>query len=151
MLLRDIMNVKNVVCTESTPLEQVFELMQRSRDGFATVVENRVHQKPIGIITEHDICVQIVGKSRNPRGMAAANVMNTKIVKASHDANVADLAKFSGKKGMTAIMVVDNEGILCGTVSAEELSRPWPQQPDDAPLVLAPNFNFASPQTDRIF
>ena len=124
MLLKDIMTERGVVCTESMPLEQVYEMMQKAPDGFATVVENHAHQKPIGIITEHDICLQIVGKRRNPKGMAAANVMDTKIIKALRDLTVSECAKLAQKNGNARILVVDENGILCGTVNKADLVEP---------------------------
>lgn len=121
MLLKDIMTKTSAVCTESMPLERVYEMMQQSADRFAIVVENQAHQKPLGIITEHDICLQILGRNRNPRGMAAANVMNTRIVKANRNLSVPDCAKLIDEGFAQRIFVVDDNGILCGTVAQTDL------------------------------
>lgn len=103
------------------PLKRVYEMMQQSSGGFAVVVENLAHQKPLGIITEHDICLQVIGKNRDPKGMAAANVMNTKFIKANHDSSVAECARLAEEHGAEKILVVDENGILCGTVDKIDL------------------------------
>ena len=121
MLLKDVMKDVGTVCTESMPLQQVYEMMQQSGSGFATVVENRAHQKPLGIITEHDICLQVVGRNRDPKGMAAANVMNTKFTKVNCDSTVTECARLAEECGAEKILIVDENGILCGTVEKTDL------------------------------
>ncbi|MBC7901657.1 MAG: CBS domain-containing protein [Saprospiraceae bacterium] len=144
------MNESCAVCTESTPLEQVFESMQRSGDPFAVVVENNAHRKPIGIITEYDICFQIVGRSRNPKGMAAANVMNTRIVKAGRDQSVSDCVKLAEKSDTARILVVDENGILCGTISRDDLARSRRLTADNG-LSHRPYADLQVSRMDRIF
>lgn len=149
MLLKDVMGEKGAVCTESMPLQQVYEMMRQSDGGFATVVENHAHQKPIGIITEHDICLQIVGKNRNPKGMAAANVMNTEVIKARRDLSVSECAKLAQKSATAKILVVDENGILCGTVDKDDLTQPRHSRSISVGHPHYDEYKFS--QVDRIF
>lgn len=151
MQLRDVMTEKGAVCTESMPLQQVYEMMRQSAGGFATVVENQAHQKPIGIITEHDICLQIVGKNRSPKGMAAANVMNTKITKVVRDTSVSECARLAEENGAERILIVDENGILCGTVAKADLVTAK-QPPSLTTGYRSPHYSgYQVSRADRIF
>lgn len=116
MFVRDIMNQCSVVCTEDMPLEKVYKLMQENDCDHITVVENYAHNTPIGIITEHDICFQVVGRGRNPRGLTAANVMNTNITRALATLTLTDCALLMEESDARRAFVVDENGTLRGTV-----------------------------------
>ncbi len=117
MFIKDIMNCSAVVCTEDTPLPQVYQMMQESNCDYVTVVESHAHRTPIGIITEHDICLQIVGRGRDPRGLTAANVMNTNIVKALYTVSLTDCSEMMSVSQAKRAFVVDENGMFCGTLS----------------------------------
>ena len=119
MSITDLIKTNYVVCTEETPLQKVFERMDAAGAEHAVVVEGLAHSIPIGVITEHDICAQILGRGRNPRGMTAANVMNTNIAKIKARAGSVDLASVGGTPRI--ICVVDDNGALCGTVSPRQI------------------------------
>lgn len=116
------MNRFVAVCTEETPLVDVYNIMLEAQNDYICVVENRAHQKPIGIITEHDICIQILARGRNPRSLTAANVMNTNIIKADHGLNISECARLIGESGAKRVLAVDDDGNLCGSVSIANLN-----------------------------
>jgi CBS domain-containing protein len=98
------------------PLEKVYKLMQDNNCDQITVVENYAHNTPIGIITEHDICLQVVGRGRNPRGLTAANVMNTDIRRALATLTISDCALLLEESSAKRAFVVDENGTLRGLV-----------------------------------
>lgn len=116
MFVRDIMNQCATVCTEEMALENVYKLMQENKCDHVIVVENYAHHTPIGIITEHDICYQVVGRGRNPRGLTAANVMNTNVTRALTTLTLADCALLMEETMASMAFVVDENGALRGTV-----------------------------------
>ena len=117
MDVTDMIKTNFVVCTEDMPLERVFEKMEKDGADHAVVVESLAHSIPIGLITEHDICAQILGRGRNPRGMTAANVMNTNIIKIRSTAGSVTLDPVAGSPRV--MCVVDENGALCGMVAAK--------------------------------
>ncbi len=121
MSLKSIMNRNVAVCTEDMPLEQVYNLMREGSFDHVCVVENHAHQKPIGLITERDICFQILGKGRNPRGLTAANVMNTRIIKADAGLSISECTELIANCSTKTLCIVDNNGVLCGTINRNEL------------------------------
>ena len=117
MFVKDIMSRNSIVCTEDTPLAEVYQIMQETGCDYAAVVESRAHRTPIGIITEHDICFQIIAKGRDPRGLTAANVMNTNVVKALYTASLTDCSEMMSINQAKRAFIVDENGMFCGTLS----------------------------------
>ena len=114
MFVRDLINENPAVCTEDLPLEQVYKLMQEKSGDHVVVIESNAHRIPIGIVTEHEICMQVVGRGRSPRGMTAANVMSTNFVKADLESNLSDCRQ--GRTGHRPVIVTDENGALQGVL-----------------------------------
>jgi predicted transcriptional regulator len=151
MIVKDILNDKNTVCTESMPLEQVYELMQETLSEFVVVVESNAHRIPIGTITEHDICMQIVGRGRTPRGLCAANVMNSKVTKIKNDSIVEDILLSNFVDDISTFVVIDDRGSYCGTVSGSQLHSAAVKTQPPMNLALPANQMLPKAAFDRIF
>ena len=115
MLVRDLIDKNPAVCTEDLPLEQVYRLMEQKNSDHVVVIESNTHRIPIGVVTEHEMCMQILGRGRNPRGLLAANAMNTDFIKADLRSSLSDYCK-DGKNNQP-IIVVDENGSLQGIVA----------------------------------
>jgi predicted transcriptional regulator len=152
MLVKEIMNKNSVVCTEDTSLEKVFELMTKNECDFVSVVESRAHPMPIGTITEHDICLHIVGKGRNPRGMTAANVLNTNVVKAGGELSPNECLNLMKIKSAERIFVVDEDGMLCGSISRQEIEKLRDNKVSGTNRISeTPVYSYNAPGINRIF
>lgn len=121
MFVRDLINKNPAVCTEDLPLEQVYKLMQEKDSDNVVVIESKAHRIPIGVVTEHEICMQVVGRGRSPRGMTAANVMNTNFVKADLESDLSECRQ--RRTGHRPVIVIDENGALQG-VLPEDLNDP---------------------------
>ena len=116
MRVRDVMRDVLAVCTEDLPLMRVFEMMERAGTGFVVVVDGQAHRKPLGLITEHQICVQVVAKRRDPRELSAANVMDARLTRLS----VSDLVDNCSQPPERSV-VVDERGGLCGWLARSDI------------------------------
>lgn len=121
MFAKDIMNKCSVICTGEMPLMQVYQSMQENECEFITVVEDYAHKNPIGVVTEHEICFQIIGKNRNPRGMTAASVMNTAIIKAPETSTLSYCSDLFAGSESKRLFVVDENGALCGVLLPNDI------------------------------
>ncbi|HMJ08116.1 MAG TPA: CBS domain-containing protein [Pyrinomonadaceae bacterium] len=147
MTANDLMTTNFVVCTEDLPLIRVFEQMDIAGVEHAVVVESLAHSMPIGLITEHDICEQVIGRARNPRGMTAANVMNTNVKRVNRDIGTDELARVEGTK---IVCVIDENGKLCGTLNLSSIGQVLPTHPEsrlDGPMIR----NYQVSMLNRIY
>jgi predicted transcriptional regulator len=120
MQISDVVR-SSVICTEEMPLTEVFELMGKNNCKCIPVVESYAHKVPIGSITEHDICLQLINKHRDPRWLTAANVMNANISKIKDTAKIDICLNLMQKRKLEQIFVVDDKGIFCGTLNRTDL------------------------------
>lgn len=121
MFVREIMSTHVAQCTEDQSLRKIYEMIQESENDFVVVVDSLAHRVPIGIINEHSICEQVVGCGRNPRDLAAANVMESRITKIEDSATVESCLEFIDAKYLFPIIVLDRKRQLCGVLHKETL------------------------------
>lgn len=121
MLVQEIMKPCNAECTEDMPLAQVYDMLQRSEEGFVVVVDSAAHRVPLGVVTEHSICEQVIKRGRNPRNLAAGNVLEAQVLKVNA-ASIADgLFSMHDKRRKLPIVVFNEKRELCGILTPEAL------------------------------
>jgi CBS domain-containing protein len=122
--------------------------MQEKNEDHVVVIDSKAHKIPIGVVTEHEICLQVVGRGRSPRGMTAANVMNTDFVKADANSELSDYRR--EMRDGRRVIVVDDNGSLRGVLPR---NIPEESSPQSIPERLFKNVLPASRAVmfDRIF
>lgn len=151
MFVRDIMNENSVVCTEDTTLAKIYELMMKNDCEYVTVVESRAHRIPIGTITEHDICRQLIERGRNPRDMTAANVMNTNILKIAESLTFSECLNLMQTKQAKRVFIVDEDGMFRGTLTRIEAESLKSKELHDNLIKTYPVSPYRTPGINRIF
>jgi len=119
MFVGDMMSRSIAECTEDTSLERVYELLRNCEHGVVIVVESEAHRVPIGVVTEHSICEQIIARGRNPRTLAAGSVLNSRITKVTESDPVEKLV--TRQEDSAAVIVIDERRQACGIVPEEKL------------------------------
>ena len=122
MLIGDIVRECAAQCTEDTPVEKVYELIQTSPWGFAVVLDSSTHRVPLGIVSEHSLCEQVFGKDRNPRGLMAGSVIDPRIKKIDESTPLGVCrGMLAGGRHWTAVLAVDGKGAFRGVVPLDVL------------------------------
>lgn len=122
MLISEIMNGDVAVCTEDTPLKDVYELIKSSREGFVVVIDSTQHRVPIGIVNEHSICESVVGRQRPTKSLDAGAVLSTNIKRLCRNVDVVE-CEVVLDRGADAILVVDERRQFLGTVDPQQLAE----------------------------
>ncbi len=120
MFISEIMEIGASICTEDTSLKDVYELIQDSKNGYVVVIDSLQHRVPIGIVSEHSICENLVGRSRPARTADAGRVMSTNVKRVRENAEVNECEHVLDR-GADAILVVDERRRFLGTVDAGRL------------------------------
>lgn len=119
MFVSDIMSTCVAECTEDMRLEEVFELIQKCDHGLVVVIDSLAHRVPIGVVTEHSICEQIIARGRNPKGLTAGSVIDSRIRKVTSTDPVEKVIE-ARQDDIAAVVVVDEERRVCGLISKEQ-------------------------------
>jgi CBS domain-containing protein len=126
MKVKDIMTASPACCTPETSLQETAQLMVEHDCGCVPVVENKENMKPVGTITDRDICCRTVAEGKNPLEMTAGDCMTTPIVTVPEDASVDDCCRVMEEKQVRRVPVVDAQGGCCGIVAQADIAHHIP-------------------------
>lgn len=151
MLVKDIMRENAVLCQLDTPVQKVVNLMLENECEFVTVVESYTHKNPIGIITEHDICLRTIAEGINPLKMSAGKVLNSKFEKISVTADAAECRHLFSNNKHPFLIVINENNSCCGFVLKEDLPSNVISPEFPSVLNVRTGFHQQISYADRIF
>ena len=119
---RDIMTDSPAVCTAETTAQDAARLMQDNDCGSLPVVESRDTMKLIGMVTDRDLALRILGRGQGPSTpIREAMTRNVSSVKLDDDLDAIENV-MSGQQ-VRRVPVVDNNDRVVGIVAQADLAR----------------------------
>jgi len=116
---------RNVVTVrEYEDLTQAAQLMREKHVGYLVVVEpNPANDtlRPVGVLTDRDIVVSVVGRDINPRELRVGDVMTRQPVVAGEGKSVSAALKEMRRVGVRRLPIVGEAGQLVGVVSLDDI------------------------------
>lgn len=98
------------------------KLMRKQHVGFLVVThQDAGRQRPLGVLSDRDITIECVAEDLNPRNIKVADIMAADPVLAGADEDLEGLLTRMASAGVRRAPVVDNEGVLVGVVSFDDL------------------------------
>jgi len=128
-LVRDI-DVRQVetVRPEAT-LAQCAELMRANHVGSLVVVDDqRGLTRPIGIVTDRDIVLEVVAPLLDPRSITAAEVMAPTLGTVNEDDDLVDALARMREQGVRYVPVTTTAGELAGIVAMDDVLEALAEQ-----------------------
>ncbi|HEX6124334.1 MAG TPA: CBS domain-containing protein [Pyrinomonadaceae bacterium] len=122
MSISEVMSKCVAECTEDTSLGDVYELIRKCEHGLVVVVDSESHRVPIGVVSEHSICEQLISRGKNPRGLTAGSVLDPRI-KTLRETDSTDGIPAAEKDSLTAIVVTNEKRQVCGIVPKGRISQ----------------------------
>ncbi len=119
MKVHELMSTDVKSCTEDTDLATASRIMWDGDCGFVPVVN--ADRRPIGVITDRDICIAAATRSTAPAAIRAGDVMAREISTCNgHDDVQAALAILKTRR-VRRLPVVDAQHRLIGVLSLNDL------------------------------
>lgn len=103
-------------------LQAVAKMMVDNDCGCIPVVENSSSNKPLGIVTDRDICCRTVAEGKNPLDLKARDVMTKNVVTVTPETSVEDCCNLMEDNQIRRIAVVDDKGACCGIVAQADIA-----------------------------
>src|SRR5215475_1595754 len=128
MQVKDIMTRDLACCTPDTNLQEVARLMIECDCGGIPVVDSRQSMKPVGVVTDRDICCRTVAEGKNPLGMTAGDCMSSSCVTVTQEMSVEDCCRMMKENQIRRVLVVDESGACCGIVAQADIAQHAPKQ-----------------------
>ena len=124
MLVKDIMSSPVITIKEDLTTSKVAKLMEKQHIGCIIVSNNE--DKPIGIITERDLVVRVLGKNGNPNALKASEVMTSPLITIEPEENITEAARRMSKLKVRRLGVI-YKGQLVGILSSKDVLGVMPE------------------------
>lgn len=124
MLLKDVCTPDAVCCIGSTSALEAARIMRHKHIGDLVVVDDPGEGRiPLGIVTDRDIVVEVLGQGLDPSTTKLASLMHTPVVIAHESEDVGSLVERMRTHGVRRVPVVNQEGALVGIVTLDDLLK----------------------------
>lgn len=122
MLVKEIMTNDPACCTTDEGLQSVAKMMVDNDCGCIPIVDDLDSKRPVGTVTDRDICCRTVAEGQNPLDMTVGDVMSSDVITVTPDTTVADLCSLMEKNQIRRIAVIDDAGRCCGMVAQADIA-----------------------------
>jgi len=124
MLLKDVCTVDVVCCGPDTKVTEAAHLMRQKHVGDLIVVDEPDGDRvPVGVVTDRDIVVEVLGKDLDPAATRVADIIRTPVVIASEHEDAAVAVERMRVHGVRRIPVVGRGGALVGVITLDDLLK----------------------------
>ncbi|MEZ0229179.1 MAG: CBS domain-containing protein [Planctomycetota bacterium] len=131
MLVKDVMTKDLAFCTPQDGCIAAAKLMKAEDVGSIPIVRDANSKKLVGILTDRDICIQVVAEERNALEVTCEAIMATSLVTVKPDDDLERCAELMQENQVRRIPVVDEKGALAGIVAQADVA----QEAEDAEVV----------------
>jgi CBS domain-containing protein len=107
----------------SPPDELVAVAAQKFREHHVGCVVVERHGKPFGILTDRDVAIRVVAAGLDPRVTKVEDVATLDPVVVRDVEGIQTAARRMRENGVRRLPVVDERGVVCGIVTADDLVR----------------------------
>lgn len=131
----DVLTPNPVCCLPTDNVRLVVELMKRENIGSVPVVDTKETQKLIGIITDRDLALRIVGEGRDAGSTGVEAVMTRKVVTCRADDELQRALDAMSEHQVRRIIIVDRVNKVLGITSQADVATRVDQPEKTAEMV----------------
>jgi len=131
----DVMTPNPVCCLPTDHVSAVAQIMKRENIGPMPVVDSQETRKLIGIITDRDLAMKIVGEGRDVESAKVEAVMTRKVVTCREDDELKRALKSMSDHQIRRIVIVDSANKVVGIISQADLATRMNQPEKTAEVV----------------
>ena len=128
------MKVKNVMtkdpkhCVPSDSAQQAAAIMRDEHAGIVPVVDGEEHRTLVGVVTDRDLCMNVVAEGLDPRAVAVEQCMTMKVVTCAPNDSVDRVTELMRENQIRRVPVVGAQHELQGIVAlADVVERASPK------------------------
>jgi CBS domain-containing protein len=124
MLLKEICTPDVVLCSSGTRVLAAARIMRQKHVGDLVVVDDPDgDQTPLGMVTDRDIVVEVLGKELDPRTVTIAEIMRKPAVIANEYEDVSQALDRMKAHGVRRIPIMGEHRKLVGIFAVDDLLR----------------------------
>jgi Predicted signal-transduction protein containing cAMP-binding and CBS domains len=115
----DLCKRQVVCCKPDATLVEVARLMRKNHVGSVIVVDEG--RKPLGIVTDRDIAIEVVASELDPAAMRVSEVMSERPVSIPEEEDAAWALKVMRERGVRRLPVTADDGRLVGILALDDM------------------------------
>ena len=123
MNIGDLCRRDVITATTTTSLTELSQLMRTNHVGSVVVTGAAGERKPLGIVTDRDIVVEVLAMGLNPAAVTAGDIMSTSPAVSRAGDDVLWALKVMRDRGVRRLPVVDDKGDLAGMLAFDDLMQ----------------------------
>jgi CBS domain-containing protein len=113
-------SVVAVVEPETTALV-VAQLMRTHHIGALIVVDAHEKSRPVGIVTDRDLVLELMAEGLDPAVFTAGDIMSVDLVLATPDMDAMDAVQLMKTHRLRRLVIADDAGRLVGIATMEDV------------------------------
>lgn len=117
-MLAHVCSKPAVTASPTTTVAEAARLMRVRNVGALVVVNGR---KPMGLVTDRDIAVDVVGRGKDPATVEVGDIMHRKPATIREDAGILDAARMFDRKAVRRLPVVNKGGSVVGLIAVDDV------------------------------
>lgn len=119
--LKDFATAVVAVVEPETTALVVAQLMRKHHIGALVVVAAGEKNRPIGIVTDRDLVLELMAEGLDPAIFTAGDIMSVDLVMASPDMDAMDAVQMMRTNRLRRLVIADTAGQLVGIVTMEDV------------------------------
>ncbi len=116
MTIREMARTDVVTADPETTTREISRLLEEENVGSVIVTED---QEPVGIVTDRDLALDVIGEGKNSATIAAADVMTEDLFTVEPGESIYDVLAGMRERGVRRVPVVE-DGKLAGIVTLDD-------------------------------
>lgn len=122
MSIRTICSHEAVTVKADATVLEAAQLMRHRHVGDVVVVQdNQGKSMPLGIVTDRDLVIEVVATELDCKVMTVSDIMVRPLSVIAENAGIFETIKLMTSKGIRRLPVVNNQGVLTGIVTLDDL------------------------------
>jgi CBS domain-containing protein len=122
MSVSELCNREVVIINRTEPIREAVRLMRKHHVGDVVVVEAvQGHRRPIGILTDRDIVVELLAAGVDLDAVAAGDAMSFELLTARESDDLLETLARMRERGVRRAPVVNDVGVLVGILALDDI------------------------------
>jgi len=130
-----VMTKNPTCCQPSDSVMKVAQWMKRENIGSVPVIENNETRKLVGIVTDRDLALKVVGQGEDPKTAQVESVMTYKLVTCRPEDDIQKALDLMSEHQLRRIPIVNEENKILGIISQADVATRVDQPEKTAEIV----------------
>lgn len=130
-----VMTKNPTCCQPSDSVTKVAQWMKRENIGSIPVIENDETRKLVGIVTDRDLALKIVGQGSDPKSVKVEEVMTYKLVTCRPEDDIQRALDKMSEHQLRRIPIVNEDNKILGIISQADVATRVNQPEKTAEIV----------------